>query len=750
MWLGAACSAALIAGIVNEAHAQGSNLPSINVEEPQRQAAKKKPAQSATAARSRSVASRSQRQRNAATAAPVASETSRAENPQGAIRGYVATRTLTGTKTNTPLNEIPQSVSVVGAEQIRDQQPQNLGQTVQYTPGVFGATFGADTRSDWAQIRGFPAEQYGVFLDGLQLFSTAYATWKLQPFGLERVEVLRGPASVLYGGTNPGGIINAVSKMPQAEPIHYLEAGVNNYGNRYIAFDIGDPINLGTGNGELYYRLVGKLRAGDTQVDHTNDDSYFIAPSVTYKPDADTSFTILAQAQKDNTKGVAFLPYVGTVTSAPFGRIPTNLFTGDTSVDKFTRDQVMVGYQFEHNITDDLTFRQNARYAHVDVDYRTALSFGYVGGNPATAQLGRFNFIAVDNADQANIDNQLEWRTQTGAIQHKVLLGVDYKNYQLNDRGVFTGGPPPLNILAPVYGVSAPYNGPYSTDHFFKQSQTGLYLQDQMKLDRWILVLSGRNDWVDINNENRVGASQARSDSKPTGRAGLIYDLGFGLSPYVSYASYYNPVPGTDVNGNIYKPETGNQSEVGVKWAPAGFDGSVNFAAFDITRQNVITADPGFPVASLQLGQVVSRGFEISTVANVTKDFKMLASFTTFDIFVKNDPNSALIGKAPTNTPSQLASLWGDYTFHTGALSGFGFGGGVRYVGKSYADNLNTQVVPDFVLGDLAVHYEWDKWRAAVNVTNITDKIYVSACQGDLSCFYGDRRRVLGTLAYKW
>ena len=244
-------------------------------------------------------------------------------------------------------HETPQAISVIGSEQIRDQKPGKFDEILRYTPGVVAGTFGADTRNDWFLIRGFKSDDIGLFLDGLQLFYTSYATWKLQPFNLERVEVLRGPSAVLYGGSSPSGIVNAVSKMPPTEPIRYLETGVNNFGNAYLSFDFGGPVATPPENGKLFYRVVGQVQNGGTQVDFTPDNNYFIAPSLTWKPDADTTFTVLASASKFETRSENFLPYIGTVVGAPFGRISTRLFASDPSVDTFKREQEMLGYLFE-------------------------------------------------------------------------------------------------------------------------------------------------------------------------------------------------------------------------------------------------------------------------------------------------------------------------------------------------------------------------------------------------------------------
>jgi len=270
------------------------------------------------------------------------------QDPRGPINGYVADRSLTGTKTNTPLMETPQAISVIGRDEIRDQNPNSFAEALRYAPGVRSETFGADTRNDWFKIRGFDAQDVGLFLDGLQLQTFAFATWKFQPFGIARIDILRGPSAILYGGSGPGGLVNIISKTPPYVPQNYVETGVNSYGNSYLSFDFGGPVATPSGpSSELFYRLLGTVKGGETQTAFTPDNSYFIAPSVTYKPDIDTTLTILASASRNDTRVQSFLPYVGTVVDAPFGRIPTHLFASDPSSDSFRREQEMVGYQFE-------------------------------------------------------------------------------------------------------------------------------------------------------------------------------------------------------------------------------------------------------------------------------------------------------------------------------------------------------------------------------------------------------------------
>ncbi|MET0677427.1 MAG: TonB-dependent siderophore receptor, partial [Bradyrhizobium sp.] len=749
--LGTAGTMVILASVVADAAAQ-SSLPPVTVDSPGARTAIRQQRATTSAPRSRGAV-RARQDNRAVTAPPqaVPGNTARGvESAQGPVQGYVANRTLSGTKTNTPIREIPQSISVVGAEQIQDQKPQSFDQILRYTPGVSGEVFGADTRNDWFMLRGFRAQQDAMFLDGMPLFNTAFATWKLQPFALERVEVLRGPSSVLYGGGNPGGVVNAVSKMPTAEPIRYIETGVNSFGNGYVAFDVGERFLLPPGAGTLDGRVVGMVKGGGTQVDFTQDNSYFLAPSFTYRPDFDTRFTVLALASKDRSNGNNWLPYEGSVTNAPFGKIPTKLFQSEPGQDYFMRGQTMIGYQFEKDFSNGLTFRQNARYAHVDTNINSYIGNGYDGPS-ANATLARYHFMTNGSADLGTIDNQLEGRFNTGPVSHKVLVGVDYKKYRLDDYQA-TGFPAgSLSIFNPAYGFANAVGAPY-LNRLLDQGQLGVYVQDQMKIDRFTLVLSGRNDWVDTQQIDRRGVDPERSrdSSKATGRAGLIYDLGWGLSPYVSYATGFNPVIGTTSTGQFFTPEEAKQVEAGAKWEPAGFNGYITGAWFDLRKTNALTVDPNNIFFQVQNGEVTSRGFELSMTTNLTPEFKMVGSVSSYDLFISQDVNAALLGKRPVAMPTKLASLWGDYTFRTGWLAGFGFGGGVRHIGDSFADQANTLAVPSRTLFDAAIHYEYQQWRAALNVTNVADKIFVSSCDGITSCFYGERRKALLSLGYRW
>ncbi len=666
------------------------------------------------------------------------------------IDGYVAKRTTTATKTNTPWIETPQSVSTITSEQMRDQKAMSLTEIVRYSPGIHGETFGLDFRNDWFLLRGFTSQNEGIFLDGMQLFYTSYASWKLMPFALDSLDVLRGPSASLYSGGSPGGVVNATSKTPPLEPMRYIEVGVNNYGNRYLGFDIGGPLTVSSDYGKFYYRLVGWTQSGDTQVDYTKNDNYFINPSLTWKPNMDTTLTLLASVSQTRTNGLNFMPYVGTVSPAPFGKISTSLFTSEPGIDQFRRDQQMIGYKFETALSDSVTFRQSARYAHVNVNITQAYGVGYAT-TPAAADLARYTFWDTPDANQLNLDNQLEYKFKTGPVSHTALVGIDAKQYTIDDFGAFAAAPS-LNLLNPVYTVtSLPASAFPFQSYFLTQRTGGVYAQDQIKWDRLLLTVSGRYDLVRTENHDRLGTDQARNDGKFSGRAGLSYLLPMGLAPYVTYSTSYNPVLGTNsVTKQLLEPETGKQVEVGVKYEPTWFNGHLSAAYFDLTRQNVLVTTPTAPIISTQTGAVASRGWEFEAVANPVPGLKMTAAYTIYDIHTTSDLDPTNVGKVPTGVPQQFGSVWADYTFQNGPLRGFGFGAGVRFVGESYADTANTLVVPSYTLVDAAIHYEIDGWRAAINVANIADKTYVASCASASACYYGDRLRTTASLSYKW
>ena len=675
------------------------------------------------------------------------------ESPTGPVNGFVATRSATATKTNTPLIETPQSITVVGREQIDVQKAQTLTQATQYAAGIYSGTFGSDSRLDFFTLRGFVASDYGLYRDGLQQLNYGFAYFRTETFGLERIEVLRGPAAVLFGAGTPGGLVNQVTKRPPLDPLRYVEVGggaLGQGGFGYAAFDLGGPSDA---DGHWFYRLTGFGRTGGNQVEGAPEDRVYIAPAFTYKPDGATKITFLSSFQHDNAAVTAnFLPYSGTVRPNASGlRIPRSLNVGDIGLNTFSRNQALVGYEFEHAFDETWTFRQNLRYSFLESFQNSYIGqLGY--SDAAETRLARYQFRDSARANLFQVDNQAEARFFDGFFRHNLLLGLDYKNYRLSDNQASTFPGPDLSILAPVYGLRVAAPLPYLINgNSFEQ--LGLYAQDQIKLtDRLSLVLGLRQDFADnrIGNKLNPSASGGRSDNALTYRTALIYNFDFGLAPYVSYSTSFQPQIGTALSGAGFRPETGDQIEGGVKFEPPGQGYFLTLAGFDINRQGTLVPDPANVFFQLQSGAQRSTGFEAQLNVSLAEGLNAVASFTTYDLVTTKDADPARVGRTPVNIPETFASAFFDYTIPVGAWRGFGFGGGVRYVGSSFADVPNTLRVSDFVLFDAQVHYNFENWRIAVNATNLADRRYVSSCQSALSCFYGDARRVTASLSYKW
>ena len=663
----------------------------------------------------------------------------------GPVQGFVPQRSATGSKSSTPIEEIPQAVSVIGRDQMDAQGAQKIDEALRYTSGVFAQPFGVDNDTNWLYIRGFDATQKGTFLDGLHNFGYGFGGFYIDSYGIERIDVLKGPASVLYGGSNPGGIVNYISKRPTGERIRRVEAGINSYGNGYLGFDIGDKAS-----DTVDYRINGKIGGGDNYTDYSEEFRGVINPSITWKPDEATKLTILGNyTHLDSVHdGGSFLPYYGTVVPTAFGRIDRKANFTEPSIDDYNREQASIGYELEHTFDNDWTVRQNVRYSHGEVQEHSLYAFGYAGfaDQPgATDDLSRINFKHDTTIDNFLVDNQLEGTVTTGPIEHKLLFGVDYKFYNI-DQVQISGTGTPISANDPVYGApQAPLGAPY-IDQVIKQHQIGIYTQDQMRFgDGWIVTLNGRYDYVKTDASGLP--DYEGHDGSLSGRAGIAYEFDNGLTPYASVASFFSPEIGVNGNLEFLKPETGQQYEVGVKYRPEWFDGLITASFFDLTKENVLT---GPFQQEFQIGEVNSRGFEIEAQANITDAWKLTASFTAMDIEVKEDADPLLIGKRPYLIPETQASLFAQYTVPSGKLEGLELGAGVRYVGSTYADRENTLKVPDVALLDLKLGYKKDNWGVDLNVTNVFDKEYVAGCKGVNVCGYGEGRRALLKAHMTW
>jgi iron complex outermembrane receptor protein len=668
----------------------------------------------------------------------------------GAIHGFVAGQSSTGTKTNTPILETPQSISVITPAQMTAQGATNLTEAIRYTSGVIGAVNATDTRWDAPLIRGFIAPLY---LDGmlLPIGASMYARPRIEPFGLQEIDILKGAAaSALYGQNPPGGLVNMISLRPPTTPVNRFEIIGNSFDNVQGGFDIGGPVDP---EGHYLYRITGVAHDGGTQMNEVNDLHQYISPAFTWRPDWDTTLTFLGQYQHDRTGDpIQFLPAVGTLYGNPHGVIPLSADVGEPGHDFFEREQYMAGYLFEHNFDNALAVRQNLRYAVVDTNTQAVIGTG-LQSNLVT--LNRANYSLPENATAFTIDNQGEAKLVTGPVLHTGLVGIDFRR-ATSDFNFGYASAPSINVFAPIYG--APLATPVllsSTGQ--RQDQVGLYAQDQMKLGGWGLTVSGRHDVVDTTTLDFLhGTTTLQDDTALSGRAGLNYLFDFGLAPYVATARSFQPNLGTTYAGVPFAPSFGTEYETGIKYQPTGTNLLMTAAAYTMDEQNVLTPDPAHVGFSTQTGQVRVQGVEFETKASVTDRLDVIGSYTYTDARITAG-TPAYIGNRLPPVPLNQAAFWADYTLHEGTLSGFGFGGGARYIGNSYGDQANTLYIPSYTLFDAAAHYDLVNLdpalkgaTLAVNALNLFNKYYVSSCQSLSQCYLGNGRVVKASLRYAW
>ncbi|OQR33875.1 TonB-dependent siderophore receptor [Pseudomonas sp. Bc-h] len=680
------------------------------------------------------------------------------ETAWGPTEGYTATRTAAGTKTDTALVEAPRSISVATRQQMQDRGVQNLDDAVRYMPGIVSSSFGSDTRADWLRVRGFEPTQ---FLDGLPLAKGVYANPKLETWDLERVALLRGPASSVYGQTPPGGLLDMVSRRPQAEESHEVELQYGSDNHRQISFDSTGKIDDAD---NFEYRVSGVVRDSGTQVDHIDNKRYNIAPSLTWNIDPDTKLTLLSQFTRDDT-GITsqFRPVQGTRIHMPFGEISHHKNLGDPDWEYYDRTYYALGYAFEHRFNDTWQFRQNLRYTKSDLSFQAITPGAYpftqvdADGNLAS----RSTTSTDEDISQFALDNNLQGDFNTGDIAHTLLIGLDHQRINTNYLSIF-GTAPGVNVNNPVYGlpITRPARSTAFYDYDQKSTQTGAYVQDQMALDHWRLTLGGREDWVHTGTKffNQGDATNTERDKNFSGNAAISYVFDSGFVPYLSYAESFQPTSNATASPtDSFKPTEGKQWELGIKYQPPGTNTLLSAAIYDLTQKNVSVSTTNSDNVSItsQTGEVKVKGLELEAVSDVTDNLKVIASYTLAKSEVQKGDFK---GNRLQLMPEQQASLWSDYTWHEGALDGFGIGAGVRYTGNTYGDQANTNLgkAYAYTVFDAAVHYDLGRvintlkgTTVAVKATNLFDKDYISTCDS-FYCYYGDQRSVVASVNYKW
>lgn len=642
--------------------------------------------------------------------------------------------TATALKVDTPLVETPRPVSTVSREELNERNVQQLDETFRYRSGVLSGHYGSDNNTDWFKIRGFDQATY---LDGLRLYRTGYYQWLPETYGLDRVDVFKGPASILYGEAPSGGLINAVSKRPTDEQRGEVEIQAGNRDHRQLGFDTSGPA---TESGDVRYRVVGLYKERDGDLNDTENERYYFAPSLEWDLSDDTQLTLLASFQKDD--GVPVNPFklpYGTVDNTPFGKVNPQTNYGAPDYDKDERTQTAVGYEFKHQLDDTWKFEQDFRYSHLDLNLRSTYVLGQTGDGQ-TASRGHLQ--RDGEIDSFTIDNRMVGQWYTDRTENTLLFGMDYQDLSLDGQEFDSFGYDVVDIFNPQ-GDIAPVSSDQLTQRQIDKEQLGVYLQDQLRIDdRWVLLGAVRYDQAETDNANRTtGATERADDNQVSWSGGVMYLGNHGINPYLSYTESFETQTSVDDGGDLYEPLEGEQWELGVKIAPPAWDGYVTAAIFDLEQRNsLVTSTTGG--RQEQSGKQTSQGFELEGVSYLTDQLQLTAAYTYTDAEDENGQRKSLI-------PRHQASAWIDYDFQGTAVDGLKVGAGIRHVGESSGGS--TIDVASYTVGDAMASYDINEsWTAQLNVNNVTDEEYVASCESDFWCYYGESRSVIGSVKYSW
>ncbi|EOA9036340.1 TonB-dependent siderophore receptor [Vibrio harveyi] len=666
----------------------------------------------------------------------------------------------TATKTSLEPEETPQAITIITKDEMDLRGVSTVSEALRYSSGVnTELRGGAVTRLDLFNIRGFI--NYTNFYDGLPLL---FNGWNLQPqidaAAVEQVEVFKGPTSVLYGNIPPGGMVNIIAKTPQSEPANTVSVSTGTNSLKEVNFDTTGQI----GDSNVNYRIVGMAKQRDGQAETSEDERYLIAPSFDWQATDNTLVNVNVYYQNDPSAGIyTTVPAAGSVLDNPLGSLSPDTYLGDKNWNTYEREVLMIGYKILHDFNNNWQFLQNARYMTADSYQENTYNSPLAADNRT---IGRNAYLTDEDSTSFVIDNQLSGYVAHGNFEHNLLLGLDYQYLDSDVKYKDTLG---YSLTQDIFN---PNHNQIDRDALkfayqqaldIKTKQLGVYFQDQLRYNNLVMIAGLRWDKYESDTNTvsdylgTVTPSKEKLDENNVSfRVGALYELDFGLSPYLTYSESFEPIAGADASGKAFDPSTGHQWELGFKYAPLGGDVSGNLALFHITKKNAILTDPNNPYApQYQAGEVVSQGAELEAKWQATPQADLTLNYTYINMEIKEDSYYHQEGKTPVWVPEQTASLWANY-YYEGTLTGLRTSAGVRYVGKTEMDAQNSDQVPDYTLVDLAASYDLsaasqslDGASVTLSTSNIFDEEYYS-CYDKNNCWFGAERSIEAKLEYKF
>lgn len=645
---------------------------------------------------------------------------------------FIQQSSSAGNKDDTLLKDTPQSVSVVSQGQLKDQGAHSVQEATRYTAGVMAEVFGTDIRGDYVHIRGSAA---GQFRDGMQTIFSANTTQARFPvFGLEKLEVLRGPSSMLYGQSPMGGLVNAISKIPRPESQGEVRYEMGSFNRHQSSIDL---MGAASEDKTWSYRLVSQVRDSEAYVKHVRDDSVYFAPSLRWQPNRDTSLTLLVNYQRDDgVPSAQFVPADNSLRSTGLGKIRRDTYLGEPGFDEQLSEVRSLSILYDQAFNDVWSYHQNIRVMDTKISYQQIFRNWGAAVDPVSGNLDRTSYVYKSDTQSFKIDGHARARLANFAVPTTLMFGVDYQDGKIEADSGFAAQSA-INVYNPVYGNYL--NPELSAAPKYEQSQVGAYVQADLDLtETTSLIIGSRHDKA-----KTEGSSFDKVDSSATtSRAALVQEVAQDSNVYLSYAESFTPNQGVDRNNQSFDPRKGQQIEIGAKHQSSSFLGALAF--FQTKETNRLTSDPlSTTFTSVAQGEVEINGAELELVYEMARGLSGSLSYSLLKTEVTDSAVEAEKGKRLGQTPERMGSLWLNYAIDA-ALK---VGAGLRHVGETW-DGADSNKTEAYTLTDAVVSYLRGDWEFILNGNNLADKVYITSCRIQGDCFYGQGRTLTATTAY--
>ncbi|WP_138500709.1 TonB-dependent siderophore receptor [Nostoc sp. PA-18-2419] len=651
--------------------------------------------------------------------------------------GYSVPNANVGTRTDTPLRDIPQSIQVVPQQVIEDQQATRLTEVLKNVPGV--VTGGRSPRDPFntINIRGFSALSQ-TLLNGVQDRSIGFVGFGSN---IERVEVLKGPASVLFGQGGLSGQVNLVTKQPLRDPFYSVEASAGNYNAYNSAIDLSGPLN---DSKTVLYRLNASAGTTESFIDFYNQQEYLIAPTISWQISDRTKLTLEASYSLTQGPYDFGIPAVGSILPNPNGTIPRNRSLSEPDLNNAANGAFRIGYNFEHRFSENWQARSVFQTSLYHLRRNILAPLG-LEDDLRTIDRGIENF--KDDENTYNLDNYVVAKLATGGIKHELVAGFNLSRTDTTTSDVFSDTTT-LDLFNPVYG-NVTENFLPDFNYESRQQQLGFYLQDQIALaDNLKVLLGGRFDIVNAQFRDLLNqTSDFKQAEAFSPRVGIVYQPIQPLSFYASYSRSFD-LGASAFGTGLPEPERGTQYEIGVK-ADLTNRLAATLAFYDLTRTNLPTSDPNDPRLTILVGEQRSRGIEFDISGEILPGWNIIGGYAYTDAIITED-NNLPVGNQLTNVPKHALNLWTTYEIQSGSLKGLGFGLGAFYYGDRQADINNTVELPSYIRTDAAIYYKRDNYRAAINIRNLFDTDYFVSAQNLNRIIPGDPLTIQGTITWQF